>query len=510
MTHMVTDIERLLDQFSEPHVIIDAEGRYAHLNPAAAGVIGDPSTHVGQPSPFTDSRSQKFHGRLRHTRVGWNAIEFTRIPLELDGAPMAVIRFGLVHEGSRRGRQLDAIVTVAAALNNSDQLDVALDYLAREVCIAVGLESCALTLLEPDLHVRLAGTFGLPDDYAQRLEACRRLGAPLLTVRALKEDRVIIDPRWRTEVLSQDCWVPLHETIRSLRIGTLIAAPVRARDADGRDDVVGALTAFCSEDLDLDDDDVAFLRAMADYAAIAISNARMLQRLRQQTAQEERLRLSRELHDSVTQDLFSLSLRTRALARRPAVALDPPLREEIEELHDMSRRALDQMRATISRGRAIEIGPGGVVLALREQCAKIDAAEGPSVVVTAPDDPNRLPTELQEDVFLLTMEAVRNAVKHAQASHIDVRLDRPEDDPTTLRVTVSDDGTGFISSQRSASAIGLDAMRERAQAHGGSLSIRSAPGSGTVATAVFPDVYNSVANPSMDESRASTSLDGSP
>lgn len=495
---MATEIEGLLDQSPEPHVIIDADGRYRYINPAAHEILGERDSLIGDPSPFSDSRSQEFHGRLRHSRIGWTAVEFSRVPFDADGAKHLLIRFEPVHGKSRRERQLDAIVAVAGALSEADQLDAALTRLAREVRTAVDLESCALTLLEPDLRVRIAGTAGLPDDYADQLEACRQRGAPLLTVRAVEEDQVIIDPQWRNSILADERWSPLHETIRSLRIGTLIAAPLHVRDPEGKDDVLGALTVFCREDVELGHDDIAFLRAMTDYASIAISNARMFRRFREQGAQDERLRLSRELHDSVTQELFSLSLRTRALVRWPQVDADPPLAEEVGDLYEQSRRALDQMRATILRGRAVEVGAVGVVQALRTQCAQLDLPPGLTVEVHARDELSTLEPDLQDDVFLLVMEAVRNAVKHSNASQITVELARGEGEPTALRVVVTDDGDGFVRSRRSAGAVGLDAMRERAEAHGGTLTLTSEPGQGTTVIAVFPAIY-SITGISADE-----------
>ncbi|KDA05473.1 hypothetical protein DC31_16235 [Microbacterium sp. CH12i] len=487
---MATEIERLLDQSPEPHAIIDAEGRYRYISPAAREILDGRESRIGDPSPFSDARSQEFHGRVRHSRIGWTAVEFSRVPFESEGVEHFLIRFEPVHGKSRRERQLDAIVAVAGALSEADQLDAALSRLAREVRTAVDLESCALTLLEPDLRVRIAGTAGLPEDYAEKLEACRQRGAPLLTVRAVEDDQVIIDPQWRNSILADQRWAPLHETIRSLRIGTLIAAPLHVRDPEGKDEVLGALTVFCREDVELGHDDIAFLRAMTDYASIAISNARMFRRLREQGAQDERLRLSRELHDSVTQELFSLSLRTRALARWPQVKADPVLAEEVGDLYEQSRRALDQMRATILRGRAVEVGAVGVVQALRTQCAQLDLPPGLKVEVHAHDEPSTLAPELQDDVFLLAMEAVRNAVKHSNASRITVELARGIDDPTALRIVVIDDGDGFVRSRRSAGAIGLDAMRERAEAHGGTLTLTSELGHGTTVTSVFPAAYS--------------------
>src|SRR5690554_1770599 len=108
---MESEVERLLRQSPEPHAIIDAESRYRYINPAAMDIVGAEADLIGQPSPFSDERSQQFHGRVRHTRIGWTAVEFSRVPFESGDAERFLIRFGPVHEKSRRGRQLDAIVT---------------------------------------------------------------------------------------------------------------------------------------------------------------------------------------------------------------------------------------------------------------------------------------------------------------------------------------------------------------------------------------------------------------
>jgi signal transduction histidine kinase len=485
---MTTEIEQLLEQTSKPHVVIDADGRYCYANPAARVVIGgDP---IGTQSPFDDARSQNYHGRQRQTRLGWTAVEFTTIPIESPDHKRFVVKFEVVHERSRRDRQLEAIVSVAAVLGKVEHLDTALDRLAYEVRTAMGFETCAVTLLGPDSRVRTAGTSGLPDNYAELLEQCRQLGAPLLTVRALEQDRVLVDPTWGEAVRTEDRWAPLQESVARLRTGTLIAAPLRVRNPTGPDDVQGALTVLCRADAVFDHDDLAFLRAMTDYAATAISNARMFRRLRQQAAHEERLRLSRELHDSVTQELFSLSLRTRALEKRVAANGDMGLAAEVGDLHDQSRRALDQMRALIVRGRAVEIGPDGLVNALRARCAELGKTAGIAIDVRCDGELIDLDAQVQEDVFLLAIEGVRNAIKHARASTIHVDLERPRHSGGSLEVMVSDDGIGIVQTRRRASAVGMDAMRERARAHGGVLTISSPPAGGTVIKATFPGLWN--------------------
>lgn len=499
MTILMSPIEQLLERSPEPHAILDAAGRYRYLNPAAREVVGVAYEDLlGTPSPFDDDRSVAVHGETRRTRLGWTAIEFTRIPITVDGHEEAVVRFEMVHERSARDRQLEALVAVAGILGEVDQLDQALHRLAAEIRTAMGFESCAVTLLEPDSSIRIAGTAGLPPEYAEILEASRKRGAPLLTVRALEQNRVIVDAEWREQALADDRWAPLHELVRTLKLGTLIAVPLRVRNPTGPDDVEGALTVFCRLDAVLTRDDLAFLRAMTDYAATAISNARMYRRLRRQAAQEERLRLSRELHDSVTQELFSLSLRTKAHARRLS---QQAAGVEADELHEQTQRALDQMRTLIVRGRTVQIERGGLVAALRARCAELEAEGGPRILVRSEDAWADLSGELQDDVYHLTIEAVRNAIKHAGAAEIEVVLSRDHPFEGDLEVVIADDGHGFTPSRRRASAVGLDSMRERASAHRGTVTITSTP-EGTIVRAVFARAVPSTSRVGSSEGRA--------
>jgi len=486
MTTVPSPIEQLLERSPQPHALLDRESRYRYLNPAAREVMG--SAHLellGTPSPFDDDRSFAMQGDLRRTRLGWKAIEFTRIPLTGDADDAVVVRFDVVHERSARDRQLEAMVAVAGILGEVDQLDQALHRLAHEIRSAMGFESCAVTLLEPDSSIRIAGTAGLPPEYAEILEESRLRGAPLLTVRALEQNRVIVDSQWREDALADDRWQPLHEIVRTLKLGTLVAVPLRVRNPTGPDDVQGALTVFCRLDAVLSRDDLAFLRAMTDYAATAISNARMYQRLRTQAAHEERLRLSRELHDSVTQELFSLSLRTKALERRLAPSSDAELVAEVTDLHDQTQRALEQMRSLIARGRTVQIEPGGLVASLRDRCSALQTRGGPSIVVRSENALLDLSAEVQDDVHQLAIEAVRNAINHASAAEIEVTLTRDVPAAGDLEVVITDDGQGFVPSRRRASAVGLDSMRERAAAHGGIVTLISSP-EGTIVRAVFP------------------------
>ncbi|MCU1476910.1 MAG: domain S-box [Subtercola sp.] len=385
-------------------------------------------------------------------------------------SPLSV-RFA-VHPNDRRDRQLAAFVKIATTLAETDRLDEILERLAAEVREAVALESCAITLVDADGYVRTAGTAGLPSDYAALLEECRQLGAPLVTLQALQLGRVVVDVWWRNTMLDDARWQPLHDLVRNFHLGILIAAPLQARDpGDGGYAVRGALTGFRREGLEPDDEDLRFLSAMAEHAAIAISNARMFGRLKGVAAREERRKLGRDLHDSVTQELFSLSLRTKALQRTAEQGPVDDLAAQLGGIHEQVKAALAEMRAVIVHRRGPDIGDEGLVPALRRRVSTLAGRERVDIVVSSSEELFDLPEEVEEDLFMLTIEATNNALKHARGASIQIMLMRAGAEGRTLVIEVLDDGVGFAPGPPKAGAVGLETMRERAALHGGRLAV---------------------------------------
>ncbi|HET7677235.1 MAG TPA: PAS domain S-box protein [Candidatus Limnocylindrales bacterium] len=201
--------------------------------------------------------------------------------------------------------------------------------------------------------------------------------------------------------------------------------------------------------------------------------------LRRQAAEiassEERTHLARELHDSVTQTLFSMTLLTRSigllLERDPAAV--PP---RLAELQELERAALAEMRSLI-----FELQPGalrqeGLEQALRTHAAAIQRRIGLPVVVEAQLDGRRLSPEMEDALFRIAQEALHNIVKHAAAGEAWLSLAATE---AGVRLVVSDDGCGFDPGAVPAGHLGLAAMRTRAEQVGGSLRVDSRPGGGT-------------------------------
>ena len=198
-------------------------------------------------------------------------------------------------------------------------------------------------------------------------------------------------------------------------------------------------------------------------------------------AGRERANLARELHDSVTQALFSMGLTTRSLelllARDPEAA-----RSKLAELRDLQRDALAEMRTLIFELRPSSLESDGLLQAVRTHAAAVQGRTGMSVEVAAEPDPleesgqPRAPIGVEEALYRIAQEALHNIVKHANARTATIRLAR---DAKAIRLTVTDDGIGFDPTRVPRGHLGLAGMRQRAEQLGGEFSVTSRRGKGS-------------------------------
>ncbi|MFF3611364.1 GAF domain-containing sensor histidine kinase [Streptomyces sp. NPDC002580] len=224
------------------------------------------------------------------------------------------------------------------------------------------------------------------------------------------------------------------------------------------------------------EDDEELLGILAQHAAIALTNARLYERSRELTIAEERSRLAHELHDAVSQKLFSLRLTAQAAAT--LVDRDPSrAKGELQQVAALAAEATEELRAAVVELRPAALDEDGLVATLRTQIQVLDRAHGARVTFTA-HGVRALPASQEEAMLRVSQEALHNALRHSGATHVDVILDR-RGSGALLRVT--DDGSGFDPAAiRSAGRhLGLVSMRDRASGVGGTLTVESAPGKGT-------------------------------
>ncbi|WP_377274008.1 GAF domain-containing sensor histidine kinase [Peterkaempfera sp. SMS 1(5)a] len=232
------------------------------------------------------------------------------------------------------------------------------------------------------------------------------------------------------------------------------------------------------------DHDEELVRILAAHAALALTNARLYERSRELTLAGERTRIAHELHDAVSQKLFSLRLTAQAAAalvdRDPARA-----RAELAEVSRLAAEAADELRAVVVELRPAALDEDGLPATLASQVEVLNRAHSARVAFTA-DGVRALPAAQEEAVLRVAQEALHNALRHAHAATVTVELRGTAARGAVLRVV--DDGRGFdpASVRRAGRHLGLVSMRERAAAVGGSLTVESAPGKGAVVEMEVP------------------------
>ena len=199
-------------------------------------------------------------------------------------------------------------------------------------------------------------------------------------------------------------------------------------------------------------------------------------------ANRERAHLAQELHDSVTQALFSMTL-TAGAARMLLERDAPGVGAKLDELSALARDAMAEMRSLIFELRPGSLAEEGFVPSLEKHLAAIQGRTGLVIRLDVDPDLRRLPVSIEDALYRIAQEAIHNVVKHASAREVRLQIARRS---TGVRMEIRDDGAGF--DPRSPSdGLGLAGMTARAERLGGSATVESTPGSGTVVTVMLPN-----------------------
>jgi signal transduction histidine kinase len=239
------------------------------------------------------------------------------------------------------------------------------------------------------------------------------------------------------------------------------------------DELIGTLDVYNLES-SIFPDDIKVLQGLGDQIAVAIHNARLYNRSKDLAVLEERNRLARDLHDSISQLLYGQMLYAKAGRKILPYKDNQQLTSYLDELHDAAMQALKEMRLMIFELHSPLLEENGLVGAMQHRFEMVERRAGIEVDFRA-DDLSGIPPEFEGDLFGIFQESLNNALKYAKAKSIHVAI---SDDPQLLNLTIIDDGIGFYTTPER-SGLGLQSMRERAAKLGGVISIISEPGSGT-------------------------------
>lgn len=387
-----------------------------------------------------------------------------------------------------RTERLELIARVGQIITSDLRLSELLERAADAIHELLGYPNVAIPLLDPvDPHTLVLTTTG--GAYRHIVKGEYRIPIESGIMGAAVVER-------RTQLVNDVAGDPRHlPTPGADGIVAELAVPILLGER-----VLGVLNV--ESDQALDEEDAASLQIIADQLAVAVENARLYERGQRVAALEERQRLARDLHDSVTQHLFGMVLMGESLAaawRRDEAEGE----RRAQRLVDLSRAALAEMRALLAELRPDVDEPSGEAAAgmarvrrdglpaalsrVAEQmpsdapCIELDTA------AYVPQGP-----ETEEAIYRIVQEALANVVKHAKASTVRVAV-ATRDGETVLEV--EDDGVGFRSGRRRMSrrkghasgGLGLTTMRERAEARGGTLRLDSRMGGGTRVEVRIPE-----------------------
>jgi len=367
-------------------------------------------------------------------------------------------------EVANRTRELSSLNAIAAVVSRSFALEDVLADALDETLAAMDVEAGGIYALdEAASTLNIVVQQGFDPQFLRAIDGLSvgegfsgrvaRSGEPLVV------SDIAEDPRLTRMVVQEQglhalAVVPL--SVKGKVLGTLFV-------------VTRTYRAFSERDVQL-------LVAIGQQIGVALENARLYEQAQRLAVVEERQRLARELHDSVTQALYGTTLYAEAAARQLETGEAELATEHLHDLRDTAREALREMRLLIFELRPSILESAGLVNALRARLEAVEERAGLEVSLSM-EGKGMLSSAMEEGLYRIAQEALNNTLKHAYARRVKVRL-LERDGVVVLEIV--DDGCGFDPGTAVAGGgLGLKGMMERAAQMGGQLVLDSEPGAGT-------------------------------
>lgn len=353
---------------------------------------------------------------------------------------------------------------------------------------SLGLETTLAESLKQVLAVMESkrGMIHLLNDKGQKLELAVQQGFPEAGAgqgQTIPADSILgraLLQSSRPYLLADGAIKPfLHDQLPECNPQAYVGLPLRARGV-----VVGFLSFWrIPGSPALNDEEIALLTSLGEQMGMVVESARLRKQAKKTAIMEERSRLARDLHDSVTQLLYSATLIAAAGGESYRSGNSAQAGKCLVELGEIAQQALKEMRLLIFELRPPSLKRVGLIATLQE---RLDSVEGRANISTQllVDELPALTEKAQEALYYIAQEALNNALKHASATALTVTI---EADAHQIVLTIADNGTGFVPGTcDGCGGLGLISMSERVQQLGGELDIDSHPGSGTTVIASLP------------------------
>jgi len=357
----------------------------------------------------------------------------------------------------------EALRDISTSLTSSLDLTEVLERVLENLGRIVPHDSALITIIEDD-HFQIAGHQASDVRDTQEVIAEKRLQ---LDYRPFAEEMY----RSRHPVVIRDLQTDtrMQMAAADANIHAYMGAPIQLQER-----VIGFINLLSEETDFFTEDHAERLSAFSQLAAIAIQNARLYDQSRKLATVEERQRLARELHDSVSQTLFTCRTMSETALRRWK---KDPLRahELVRDVNQLTAMALAEMRILLLELRPAALTQTDLKQLFEQYLQPIQDRREFELTLNIDDFPP-LPPDVQIALYRITQEALNNINKHAQADHVEVQV---TGDQNGVTLNIRDDGSGFNMQQVASTSFGLGIMRERAEEVGASIKIMSELNQGT-------------------------------
>ncbi|GEM46098.1 sensor domain-containing protein [Deinococcus cellulosilyticus] len=372
-------------------------------------------------------------------------------------------------EAKHAQREVQALKQTSSAVAYSGSLDDTLSHIAGQGMEALGASALAVTIKE-GASWRMGASRNIPETFARAFSEARpRLSLP----DTLPQGRAHIEKHYRA-AWEKD--VLIEPLIRELPDGSLVTVPMMYQSQQ-----LGQLHAFYRRGVAPTQRELEFLAALADQGAVAIETSQLIDRVQAQASQQERQRLARELHDSVAQALYGITL--GAKTAKGWLERDPQkVKESLDYAIQLAEGGTAEMKALLFSLREDALDEGGLCEALARLAHAMKVRYGLTIHTELPEEP-QLSAVKKHAVYRIAQEATHNAVKHARATEMSMVLRQTD---LGWEMDIQDNGKGFDLAEIAGGTLGLKSMRERAEFLAGSITVSSHPGQGTRIHLEFP------------------------
>jgi signal transduction histidine kinase len=514
--------DRLIENMRDGVLVLDAQNRIVDINPAARALIGNDQALIGQ------DVSQVCAGIARHLSddetpaeivLGDNPLRYLDMRVSALPDPQAHLagRLIVLHDIGDRKKMEAAIREMNATLEHlvaerTEELQATVHRLQDEIAERKQAEE-KLRQMDEALAQHVANqSHKLAALYEVILFAGQALAVPEIQARVLETIMSTMDCEAGCVHQWDECTATLRLSAQrglsvemQSQIETIPASwllddkiPRAITNLSAAPDIptaiclpglevylgiptflqgkpTGILSAFWNHTRYFSVEDIALFSALADQLGIIVENTRLRERSEAAAIQQERRRLGRDLHDSVTQSLHSLALAADIAHNRLRQGKFDLLGASLTQLAESARQALKEMRLLLYELRLTTLEQVNLVEALQTRLDAVERRAGIDAQLIVEPLPY-LPKTWEGELYCVAMEALNNSLKYARATRVTVNLCGHAHG---IELEIADDGKGIDPQARKPGGMGLQSMAERADRLGGKLTIQSAPGQGT-------------------------------